>query len=120
MLHQQFSSVLLLGGAALSIILAAVSYILLGKPKAPVGGGIVIYAFVLFVLNLFTIAAFIKTPSVAAAAAAAGSLLFLLSDSILGYSVFRKDFKNSRFFIMLTYIPAQVLLTTGAVLPLLS
>ena len=46
----------------------------------------------------------------------AGNLVFLLSDSILSNTLFVKDFKFSRFFIMITYICAEFLLILSFVL----
>ena len=43
-----------------------------------------------------------------------GAILFMISDSVLSLSLFKKDFYPSRFIIMLTYIAAQVLLVYGA------
>ncbi len=43
----------------------------------------------------------------------AGSLLFLLSDSLLAIRLFRCPFSYDSFFVMTTYIPAQFLLVLG-------
>ena len=45
-----------------------------------------------------------------------GSMLFLASDTILARSMFVKDVKRPNFPVMLTYIPAQLLLCLGFVL----
>ncbi|WP_411169089.1 lysoplasmalogenase [Clostridium sp. MB05] len=42
-----------------------------------------------------------------------GSLLFLCSDSILGFYTFKGKFKNGNVYIMLTYVLAQVLIVGG-------
>ncbi len=45
-----------------------------------------------------------------------GSMLFLTSDTILARSMFVKDVRRPNFPVMLTYIPAQLLLCVGFVL----
>ena len=42
-----------------------------------------------------------------------GSFIFMISDSVLGYTLFKRDFPKSRFIIMFTYICAEFLLTYG-------
>ena len=42
-----------------------------------------------------------------------GSLLFLCSDSMLGFYTFKGKFKNGNIYIMLTYVLAQVLIVGG-------
>ena len=42
-----------------------------------------------------------------------GSLLFLCSDSMLGFYTFKGKFKNGNIYIMLTYVLAQVLIVAG-------
>lgn len=48
-----------------------------------------------------------------------GGLLFILSDSILTYTMFIKDFRRRDFPIMLTYLSAQTLLTVGMILQII-
>ena len=42
-----------------------------------------------------------------------GSLLFLCSDSMLGFYTFKGKFKNGNIYIMLTYVLAQVFIVAG-------
>ena len=42
-----------------------------------------------------------------------GSLLFLCSDSMLGFYTFKDKFKNGNVYIMLTYVLAQALIVGG-------
>ena len=51
--------------------------------------------------------------------ALAGALSFLLSDSILGFTMFKKDIKRRDFYIMLTYLGAQVLIFCGIIFGLI-
>lgn len=48
-----------------------------------------------------------------------GMVLFIISDSILSYTLFKKDIKRRDFYIMLTYILAQGLFTLGCILSIL-
>ena len=45
--------------------------------------------------------------------ALAGALMFLASDTILGFTMFKKDIKRRDFYIMATYLAAQVLIFCG-------
>lgn len=45
-----------------------------------------------------------------------GSLLFLVSDTVLSCSMFMRKPSHANFYVMLTYISAQALLTTGFML----
>ena len=45
-----------------------------------------------------------------------GSLLFLVSDTVLSCSMFMRKPSHANFSVMLTYISAQALLTTGFML----
>ena len=45
-----------------------------------------------------------------------GSLLFLVSDTMLSCSMFMRKPSHANFYVMLTYISAQALLTTGFML----
>ena len=42
-----------------------------------------------------------------------GSLLFVFSDSVLAFQLFRTPFKYGRLIVMASYIPAQLLLASG-------
>lgn len=49
----------------------------------------------------------------------AGYVLFILSDTLLSYKLFFKEFKMDDFYIMFTYLLAQLLISIGLVLPFL-
>lgn len=97
----------------------ALVFVVVGKPKGIMGISLVLYGTVLCLLNLTGIAAFYVNRSVPALLFFFGSVLFVVSDTILGRSVLKSDFRRSAFFIMLTYIAAQTLLACGSVLPFL-
>ena len=44
-----------------------------------------------------------------------GSSLFILSDSMIAYARFKCRFKNHNFYVMLTYILAQALISVGII-----
>ncbi|MCQ2742515.1 MAG: lysoplasmalogenase [Bacilli bacterium] len=47
---------------------------------------------------------------------ALGAITFLVSDSLIGYTMFTKDIKRRDFFIMATYLVAQLLVVSGMLL----
>lgn len=104
------------GTGCIAVLLTA-AYFILGRPRGAMGAGTVIYSAVLCVLVLTGIAAVRAYNTPAAAMYLAGALLFLASDSMLGYSLMKKKFPLTHFLIMATYIAAQTLLTAAAVLP---
>ncbi len=86
------------------------------KPMFPVYIGLV---FVLFSLSLLTfIASITSVPGsvLPAACLMVGSLSFLISDNKLAYDKFKKATPYGNFYIMLTYIIAQSLLTAGFIM----
>ncbi|NOY24204.1 MAG: lysoplasmalogenase [Acidobacteria bacterium] len=80
----------------------------LGRMKVPVG----IY---IFVISCMSVAALTFALSNGGKTwfSFAGSLLFVFSDSVLAFQLFRKPFKYGRFLVMASYIPAQFLLAFG-------
>jgi uncharacterized membrane protein YhhN len=108
---------LFIGIACAAVYLAAV-YIAAGKPADVMGAGIMIYGAALCTLVLTGVAAVNAHHTTASGLFLSGALLFLASDSMIGYTVMKRKFPLSDFFIMATYIAAQALLTAGVVLPL--
>ncbi|MCR5699254.1 MAG: lysoplasmalogenase, partial [Treponemataceae bacterium] len=91
-------------------------YFMLKKPKGLVGFATVAYACLLMVVNYFCLSPIVEALCLKQAVSAldktvflrlAGNLVFLLSDSVLSMTIFTKDFKFSRFVIMITYLSAQ-------------
>lgn len=98
--------------------LLTAAYVIIGRPGGIMGAGSMIYGAVLCLLNFTGIAAvYAENASAPAVLFLAGSVLFLASDSMLGYSVMKRPFRCSHFLVMLTYIAAQSLLAAGTVLP---
>lgn len=100
-------------------------YHILKKPKGLRGFAAVVYAFMLLLINFTALSAVLREVFLSTAGnvpvsvpaglwlTLAGNLVFLVSDSILAITMFVKDFKNSKFFVMLTYTVAQFLLVYG-------
>ena len=94
-------------------------YFMLKKPKGFIGFATVAYACILMIVNYFCLSPIIEAICLKQAISdldksifirLAGNLVFLLSDSVLSMTIFTKDFKYSRFVIMVTYLSAQYLL----------
>lgn len=104
-------------------ILTAGIYFFIGRPKGLRGAAAVIYTALLFLLQYlcfspvlvhFFVQNIAITPS--QYMLICGVLLFTISDIILAYSLFKREFKYSRFLVMLSYILAQFLLVYGILL----
>ncbi|MFA6855882.1 MAG: lysoplasmalogenase [Treponema sp.] len=104
-----------IGIFCLTVLLAAV-YSILGKPKGLMGICTIVYSAVLCILVLTGTAAVYAFGTPSSGLYLAGALLFVVSDSLLGLSVMKKQFFLSQFFIMTTYIAAQTLLTAAVIL----
>ncbi|MGV3026463.1 lysoplasmalogenase [Clostridium thermobutyricum] len=79
----------------------------LGSFKAPV----IIYIFIIATMLCLSIFYFLTNTTSLPLIAMLGAILFVLSDSILSISTFKGSFKRDSFFIMITYIMAQFLLS---------
>ncbi len=80
----------------------------LDRMRLPVGGYI-------FVISCMSATALLFSMSNGQGTwwAFAGSILFISSDSLLAFQLFRNPFKYGRLLVMATYIPAQFLLAFG-------
>ncbi len=99
---------------ALPVILFAsgivvVLYPRLGNLQVPV----MLYAGVLGYMVLQALFRYGRTPVTSFVLVFAGSVLFMLSDSILAFNKFVQPVAHGNFWIMLTYAVAQFLLVTG-------
>ena len=94
------------------VIFVTVMYFMIKKPNGFAGFATVAYACVLMGINFLCLNPIIgKNYSLGIFLRLAGNLLFLLSDSTISLTIFARDFKGSRFVIMITYLAAQYLLT---------
>lgn len=112
-----------IGCAFLYSILTALIYLFIGRPKGLRGAAAVTYTVMLFLLQYLCFSPllvhiFVQETSVTSSQTMLiyGILLFTLSDIILAYSLFKREFKYSRFFVMTTYITAQFFLVYGIIL----
>ncbi len=101
-------------GSAVYVAALVILFIAIGKPKGAMGAGILLYGAILCALHFTSIAVFFQRQRpgfhLAFPLFLAGSSLFLLSDCLLGYSLCKSRFPKSDFFVMLTYIAAQLLI----------
>ena len=89
------------------------SYKILGSPKGFRGFAAVVYTAMLSMMAFTCLSTFITKGSPNAILLLIGSLVFMISDSVLGITLFKKDFPKSRFIIMSTYIAAEFLISYG-------
>jgi uncharacterized membrane protein YhhN len=103
----RFSFPIVLAGTGLIVVL----YPSLGSLKIPV----VVYALVLIVMVLNSVFRYGRTTNVSFGLVFLGSILFMVSDSILAINKFFKPVPAAGFWIMSTYILAQFLIIRGLV-----
>ena len=73
------------------------------------------YGILISIMSWFFLVSAIAAPSAATILAAIGSILFIISDSMVAYSYFMGGIIKGRFFIMITYILAQFLIILGVI-----
>lgn len=74
-----------------------------------------VYGYVLLIECVLSILLAIDSKSIFAILIVIGNVLFLISDALIFVSMFIKDFKRRDFYIMLTYLIAQTLMSLGLV-----
>jgi uncharacterized membrane protein YhhN len=92
------------------IFFYAYLYPYLGEMRIPV----FVYALVIALMSVSALNRFGSVNLLSFRLVFIGSLLFMLSDSILAVSLFVKNFEFSGVAVMLTYIAAQYLIMSGA------
>lgn len=97
----------ILAGTGLIVIL----YPTLGALKIPV----MLYALVLTVMVLNALFRYGRTPAKSFWLVFGGALLFMFSDALLAINKFLSPISNAHFWIMLTYIGAQLFLVRGLI-----
>ncbi|MGH4123363.1 MAG: lysoplasmalogenase [Clostridium sp.] len=99
------------------IIYAMVAFIVMKKLKVYLGDmkiATYIYGAVILLMSFASLARiWVTGMSITFFLPFIGSLLFLCSDSMLGFYTFKGKFKNGNVYIMLTYVLAQVLIVGG-------
>ena len=79
-------------------------------------GGCLFYMILLSTLSAAAAAGMLTSLSLGTVCLFAGTLLFLLSDTILSFEIFRGETKNGNLKVMITYIAAQILISAGFLL----
>jgi uncharacterized membrane protein YhhN len=74
---------------------------------------IIVYEAVIFVMATFALQLFLSQGGYFGGFVLAGSICFVFSDGMLAYDTFRDKTKYGYFFVMLTYILAQLFITLG-------
>jgi uncharacterized membrane protein YhhN len=74
---------------------------------------VIAYETIIIIMTLFALQVFIVQGGSFGTLVLAGSLCFLVSDSLLAYNTFRKQAKLLYFSVMFTYIAAQLLIALG-------
>ncbi len=104
------------------ILYAVYSY--LNKPYGLRGLGCIVYTMMLLSVNFFCFSSLVYQVMLSSNIAylskafeitLVGNLTFIVSDSAIAISIFKKDFLGSRHLIMFTYCLAQFLLVTGLI-----
>ena len=108
----------LLAAAALglaALLIGRLAAALHGRPAARLLPALAVYGFVLAVMLWSTVGRLWTAawPASAAAAVAAGGILFFVSDSLLAWNRFVRPRRLGRLPVMITYHLAQVLLSIG-------
>jgi uncharacterized membrane protein YhhN len=85
------------------------------KPDASMRIPVIFYGIILELMSLSALQLMIARPEGWGILVFAGSLCFLISDSILGYFTFRNLSKHGSFFIMFSYLLAQGSIIIGLV-----
>ena len=71
------------------------------------------YSIILCIMTFSCIYKFVDAMNISNLLLMFGGILFMISDSILSFEIFKKETKLGGFMVMLTYILAQVLITSG-------
>jgi len=83
------------------------------RPSAEMKIPVIVYEVVIITMVIYALQVFLANGGKFGSFVFAGSLCFMVSDSLLAYDTFRKKIKYGSFLIMLTYIIAQLFITLG-------
>jgi len=109
---EQFNVTVLVISAALSVIFGLTAFRIVNPVKImkiPVFA----YKTIILVMVIFALQIFVTSGGRFGILVFTGSLLFLASDSTLAYDTFKKKTKYGKYFLMFTYILAQLLIALG-------
>ena len=83
------------------------------RPNKEMKYPVIAYEVIIMLMAMSAVQVFFAQGGAFGALVMAGSISFVVSDSILAYDTFRKKTKLGFFIVMLTYIAAQLLITLG-------
>jgi len=83
------------------------------RPNKEMRIPVIFYEAVIMTMVIFALQVFLANKREFGAFVFTGSLCFMVSDSLLAYETFRKKVKLGPFFVMLTYILAQLFIALG-------
>jgi len=98
-----------------AVYLATILYLILGNLKGPMIPIIVIYSISLILMSVFALNRKGLVSERSFYLVFIGSLLFVLSDSMIAINRFYEEFRASSILIMLTYFVAQYLIMQGLI-----
>jgi uncharacterized membrane protein YhhN len=109
---QPFNITALACGIAVAVVLAFFIFKIV-RPNAEMKIPVIFYEMVIFVMAVFAVQLFLAQGGYFGAFVLAGSLCFVVSDGMLAFDTFRKKTKYGFFFVMVTYILAQLFIILG-------
>ncbi len=124
LLYSPLPPLLAVSAAVCYAVFTVLIYVIIGRPKGLRGAASILYTVMLFTLQYTCLTPLLskilhKQPIEASLVfLIAGIVLFTISDILLACSLFKKEFYNSRFYVMSTYIAAQLFLVYGGLLSL--
>jgi len=109
---EQFNVTVLVISAALSVIFGLTAFKII-NPVKTMKTPVFAYKTAILIMVIFALQIFITKGGSFGILVFTGSLLFLSSDSTLAYDTFKKPTKYGKYFLMITYILAQLLIALG-------
>ncbi|MDR2746907.1 MAG: lysoplasmalogenase [Treponema sp.] len=104
--------IVLLVSLALGLPLCLVIYVII-KPEKAMGLSVAAYEVIIMLMSLSALQLLVSRRDMRGLLVFAGSLCFLVSDTLLARFTFRGKVKYGDFFVMLLYIAAQWMITWG-------
>ena len=109
---QPFNIPFLVCGIAVAVILGFLIFKTV-RPNAEMKIPVIFYEMVIFIMAIFAVQLFLAQGGYFGGFVLAGSLCFVASDGMLSYDTFRGKTKYGDFFVMGTYILAQLFIILG-------
>ena len=102
----------LIAGGIFVIALTAVFYHI-GKFLGDLKWAVLFYGIFICTMSLLFVISAFSAPAMHTVLPAVGSLIFVVSDTMVAYQQFAAKIKKGRFYVMFTYITAQMLIVLG-------